>query len=214
MSIANLSIIPPRLRNNGLSRMAARIGAGVLLMTAIVVPALAQQAVVKAVPSTEKNIVAVVLTQSKVVKAKDGTEKLMDAAAVRPGDVIEYKATYTNNTGKPVTNLVASLPIPEGLEYLPKSAKPGATLVKAATKDGVFAAEPLTRTVAGKTEPVAYADYRSLRWTLGQLPVNGVTAVSARAKVQGVVPPAPKASSAAPQAPPVSVQSAASATPR
>lgn len=161
-----------------------------------------------------KPAVSVQLTQRKVTKDAQGKEQLIDAATVKPGDVLEYQATYTNTTSKVVTGLVGNLPIPEGLEYLPKSAKPGATLVKAATNDGVFAAEPLVHMVAGKTVPVGYGDYRSLRWTLGQLPANGVTVVSARAKVQVVVPSAPMTSAAAAQAPPVAVRPAASATPR
>lgn len=214
MSIKNLSICPALRQKSAISRMALRLGASVLLMTAMVVPALAQPAVAKAAQAAEQKKVAVVLTQSKVVKAADGTEQLLDASTVKPGEVIEYKVTYTNDTGKTVTGLIANLPIPEGLEYVPKSAKPGATLVKVAAKDGVFAAEPLTHMVSGKTVPVAYEDYRSLRWTLGRLPANGVTVVSARAKVQVVVPPEPKTSAAAAQAPPVGVRPAVSATSR
>jgi uncharacterized repeat protein (TIGR01451 family) len=158
--------------------------------------------------ATQKKAVAVVLTQSKVVKDAQGKEQLVDASSVKPGDIVEYRAVYTNNTGKPVTGLVADLPIPEGLEYQPRSAKPGAGLVQAATKEAVFGAEPLVRKAAGnKSEPVPYADYRSLRWTLGQLPANGSTAVSARAKVEVVVvPPAPQVSAATPQAPPATAQ--------
>ena len=152
--------------------------------------AAAAQSAPAAAEAAQKKAVAVVLTQSKVVKDAQGREQLVDASSVKPGDVVEYRATYTNNTGKPVTGLVADLPIPEGLEYQPRSAKPGAGLVQAGTKDAVFGAEPLMRKAAGnKTEPVPYADYRSLRWTLGQLPANGSTAVSARAKVEVAVPP-------------------------
>jgi len=214
MSSNNSSAAPSLSRSKTLFGLLSRLNAGLVLMAAIAVPAFAQSAASKAAAaSAEQKIVSVVLTQSKVVKAADGTEQLQDATSVKPGDVLEYKATYTNNTGKSVSGLVANLPIPEGLEYLPKSAKPGASLVKAATGDGVFAAEPLTHIVAGKTEPVSYGDYRSLRWTLGQLPANGVTAVSARAKVQIVVPPKPKTSASAAQAPPVAVRPA-SATSR
>ena len=150
--------------------------------------------------------VTVVLTQAKVVKAADGKEKLVDAASVKPGDVIEYRATYTNRSTNTVKNVVASLPIPEGLQYQPMSAKPGATIVQAAVKGGVFGAEPLTRKVAGKVEPVPYADYRSLRWNLGELPAAGVAVVSARAAVQVFVPTAAsgvQGAGAVSQAPPV-----------
>ena len=136
--------------------------------------------------------VDVVLEQSKVVKNAQGKEQLVAAESVKPGDVLEYRATYTNNTDKTINGLAATLPIPDGLEYLPGSAKPGAKLVMAATKDGRYAAEPLVRVVNGKSEPVAYNEYRSLRWKLGQLPANGVTAVSARARVEAVAPTSPK----------------------
>jgi len=202
-----------RRRAARLSAVATTVGAGMLAVASLAAPAPAQPA---ATPSASaEKTVAVALTQRKVVTGADGKEQLLDASSVKPGDVLEYRATYTNQTGKTVSGLVADLPIPEGLEYLPRSAKPGAALVKAATKDGAYAAEPLMRKAANnKTEPVPYGDYRALRWTLGQLPAGGETAVTARARVEVVVPPEPKTSALAPQAPPVTVQSAAGAASR
>lgn len=171
-------------------------------------PAFAQTAAVTPPAATTKAAVTVELTQVKVVKGADGKEQLVDAATVKPGDIIEYKAVYTNRSGKPVSGLVANLPIPEGLQYVPKSAMPGAALVKAATKDGVYAAEPLATKVGTAMVPVPYGDYRALRWSLGQLPANGVTAVTARATVQTYVAPAagiPVAGASLAQAPPGSV---------
>ena len=182
-------------------RRLSSLGACALLLAGLT--GFAATAAAQAAPASEasqKKAVAVVLTQSKVVKDAQGREQLVDAGSVKPGDIVEYRAVYTNNTGKPVTGLVADLPIPEGLEYQPRSAKPGANLVQAAAKDAVFGPEPLMRKAAGnKTEPVPYADYRSLRWTLGQLPANGSTAVSVRARVEAVVPVAPQVSAATPQ---------------
>lgn len=171
-------------------------------------PVFSQTAAVTSPAASTKAAVTVELTQAKVVKGADGKEQLLDAATVKPGDTIEYKATYTNRSGKPVTGLVANLPIPDGLQYVAKSAKPGATMVKAATKNGVYAAEPLTVKVGNKTEPVPYAEYRMLRWNLGMLPANGEAAVTARATVQSYVAPAagvPLAGASLAQAPPVSV---------
>ena len=88
---------------------------------------------------------SVELTQRKVIKDAQGKEQLVDASTVKPGDVLEYRATYTNNSAKTVTGLVGELPIPLGLEYQRKTARPGAAQVKAATKEGVFSAEPLMR---------------------------------------------------------------------
>ena len=202
-----------------LAGLRACLGTGALLLAGFAPPAVAQQTPLAVKPQAAaaavKKVVAAELTQFVVVKAPDGKEQLLDASSVKPGDVIEYRVTYTNNTGKAVTGLMADLPIPEGLEYVPRSAKPGADLVKAAVKDGEYAAEPLMRKgKANKAEPVPYAEYRALRWTLGQLPAGGVAAVSARAKVEVVVPPAPKTSSSAPQAPPLTVQSAATGASR
>jgi len=151
--------------------------------------ALAQQAARPA--AAQAQAVAVELTQHKVVKNDKGEERLADAAAVKPGDDIEDRVTDANQAGKAGSNLVGNLPIPEGLEYLPRSAKPGAARVKAAASDGVFAAEPLLRTLpGGKSEPLPYNEYRALRWTLGQLPAGGATTVSARVKVEAVAAPA------------------------
>ena len=178
------------------------------LVVAGLAPVFAQTAAVTLPAAATKTDVTIELTQVKVVKGADGKEQLIDAASVKPGDTIEYKAVYTNRSAKTVNGLTANLPIPEGLQYVPKSAKPGATLVKAATKDGVYAAEPLTVKVGAKTEPVPYADYRALRWSLGSLPAKGVTAVTARATVQTYVAPAagiPAAGASLAQAPPVSV---------
>ena len=171
--------------------------------TTLIVGFLSQSAFAQAAvaPAVDVN-----LTQHKVSKGSDGKEVLVDAAFVKPGDVIEYSATYTNRSAKTVKNVVASLPIPEGLQYQPMSAKPGGAIAQAAVKGGVYGAEPLTRRVAGKIEPVPYADYRSLRWNLGELHAGRVAVVSARAAVQVFVPTAAsgvQGAGALSQAPPV-----------
>ena len=197
MSTPTLNRLPAITQiDKSMARRLLRAGLG-LLAAGSMAAALAQPApsVAAPPPAAATKAVTVTLSQSKVVKGPDGNEQFQDAATIKPGDVIEYKATYTNNTDKPVKGLVADLPIPEGLEYLPRSAKPGANLVKAATKNAIYEAEPLIRKSAGgKTESVPYAEYRALRWNLGQLPASGSTAVTARAKVEAVAPaPAPSA---------------------
>jgi uncharacterized repeat protein (TIGR01451 family) len=145
------------------------------------------------VQATPKQAVTVKLEQFKVVSGPGGQEALADASTVKPGDIVEYQATYRNNDVKPVTGLQATLPIPEGTEYLPKTARPGADLVKAATREGLYAPEPLQRQVRvnGKlqTEPVPYGQYRSLQWALGQLPPGGEFQVKARVQIERYTPP-------------------------
>lgn len=185
----------------GVYRFTVLLGVGLLMGQAVV--AQPSNAAASVVAPVAVKAVSVELTQFKVVKDAKGAEQLLAAPTVMPGDVIEYKVTYKNTSTKPVVGLVADLPIPDGLEYLPKSTKPGAALAKAATKNGEYSAEPLMRKLAdNKSELVPYNEYRALRWNLGQLPAGGVAAVTARVKVETVVLPESNAA-------PVSFQSSA-----
>lgn len=132
------------------------------------------------------------IEQRKVV-VTDGRERLESAEIVKPGDVIEYVATYRNVGKGAITGLVATLPVPSETEYLPGSAKPaGAT----ASLDGVkFAAIPLKRKVRsaeGKDieQLVPYTEYRALRWNAGELGAQKSVAYTARVKVLDDAPAA------------------------
>ena len=145
--------------------------------------------------AVKQEAVKIDLTQVKVIKGDDGKEQFVDAATVKPGDVIEYRAVYANRSKKPVTGLVATLPIPSGTEYVPKSAHADEHAAQAATVDGRFGSEPLMRKVKladgrERQEPVPYSEYRTLRWTLGQLPAEGAVTVKARARVAALASPA------------------------
>ena len=88
-----------------------------------------------------------------------------------------------------VINLIGELPIPLGLEYQRRSARPDAAQVKVATQEGDFAAEPLMRKFGAVQKEVPYSEYRMLRWTLGQLLAGAKTTVSARTSVETYVAP-------------------------
>jgi uncharacterized repeat protein (TIGR01451 family) len=177
----NQSPLHPVHRNKFLACFLSGIA---LAFAALLVPAHAQEAA-----SPDAGRVTIKLSQARVV-TENGKEKLEDASVVKPGDVIEYRAIYTNTGTTPVTSLVATLPVADGLEYLPNTAQPKTPAPRAATKDGQYAAMPLMRTVPGKSrpEPVPYAEYRSLRWNVAQLPANGVFVVSARVQVADGAP--------------------------
>lgn len=129
-------------------------------------------------------VVSVKLTQSKVVVEK-GKERLRKSDQVKPGDTIEYHAVYTNNGNKPVTGLVATLPLPIGLEYIPKSAKPSTHSAQASAVDGQYATEPLMRPApqGGQETAVPYSEYRSLRWNVGELGAGKSFEIRARARI-------------------------------
>ena len=152
---------------------------------------LSQQATSQvAEPVTKKADVAVEarLTQWRVVADENKGETFADAKSVMPGDVIEYRSTYSNVSKKTVKSLVVVLPLPEGFEYVSGSSKPAVPVAQAATKDGRYASQPLVRTVKDRdgqtqTERVPNADYRSLRWVVGDLLPGNSFEIKARARV-------------------------------
>jgi uncharacterized repeat protein (TIGR01451 family) len=124
------------------------------------------------------------LVARKVIAA-DGRETFVDAASAKPGDVIEYVATYRNTGKSALTGLQATMPIPPQTEYLPGTARPAQPL---ASVDGrVFADIPLKRKVNrdGKQveEPVPYREYRALRWFVGELGGEQSAEFAARVRV-------------------------------
>jgi uncharacterized repeat protein (TIGR01451 family) len=141
-----------------------------------------------AVASQVKAPIAINLQQFKVVKDDQGKTKLVDAALVLPGDVIEYRAVYSNRSGSALP-VVATMPIPESMEYIKDSAKTnGKAAHTVAAKDAQYAQEPLQQkvtTASGATlsQPVPYASYRFVRWDLGRLPSGSSVEVSVRTKV-------------------------------
>jgi uncharacterized repeat protein (TIGR01451 family) len=141
---------------------------------------------------------ASVLTQSRVTVGADGKEVLVPAAKAAPGDVIEYRVTYTNRGKAAVTGVEASLPVPAGMAYVPATARPEGAL--ASLGDAKFESIPLKRRVTladGRPEDreVPAAEYKALRWKLGELAAGKSASVAARMRL---VPPG----TAPPQSPP------------
>ena len=137
-----------------------------------------------------------VLTQSKVTVGADGKEVLVPAANAAPGDVIEYRVTYTNRGKAAVTGVEASLPVPPGTAYVGGSARPAGGL--ASLGDAKFEPIPLKRRVKladGRFEDreVPATEYKALRWKLGELAAGKSASVSARMRLVpiGAAPPQP-----------------------
>ena len=145
--------------------------------------------------------VVVVLKGLKIVRLADGKEGHEPATQAKPGDIIEYTATYTNRSNAAVKNLVATLPIPSDTEYVGGSAQPAEA--QAAAADGAYQAMPLKRKVKlanGEEEEreVAFAEYRTLRWQVGELAPGKEFVVTARVSVSATPVTAPVAVPVAP----------------
>lgn len=130
--------------------------------------------------------VKVILVASRIISV-NGVEQKQPAEKTKPGEVIEYAAEYKNSDKAAVKNVMATLPIPAGLEYLPQAVVPEGVL--ASTDGSSYAPVPLKRTVRGADgkqvqEFVPYSEYRSLRWNLGEIAGGASKTVKARMKVK------------------------------
>ena len=157
---------------------------GALALTALT---LAPLPLVLAAPGDVPAAITAQLQAFKVVLEKDGDEKLASADVANPGDVIEYRATYSNGGKRAATNLSATLPIPAALSYVPNTAAPGGFMASTDAKN--FAPAPLKRAAKnkdGKTVMVMvpFSEYRALRWNVSKLAPGDDFKVSARASVR------------------------------
>jgi uncharacterized repeat protein (TIGR01451 family) len=131
------------------------------------------------------DVVETRLEARKVVVAADGRERFLPAEAARPGDVIEYLATYRNTGSEAVRNLEATLPIPANTELLEDSARPANA--KASLDARGFADMPLTRPAtrggALVAERIPLREYRYLRWFAAELAAHRSLTFAARVRV-------------------------------
>ncbi len=127
-----------------------------------------------------KDPVSVELKTYLVSASADGKPTAKLVTKVKPNDVIEYRATYTNNTAGKIKNLAATLPIPVETQFLAKSQPANAH----ASTDGMnFAPMPLKRKAGNQMVTVPLKDYRALRWTIAELPAGKSVTVSAQTRV-------------------------------
>lgn len=125
------------------------------------------------------------LTVSRIEVGDEKTPPL-PASSAKPGDVLEYSASYSNGGKTSVERVQAVVPVPPGTVLLADTAKPAGPQ---ATVDGVnFSATPLKRVVKlpdGKSreELVPLSEYRALRWPIGTIAPSQNVVVSLRVKV-------------------------------
>jgi uncharacterized repeat protein (TIGR01451 family) len=130
--------------------------------------------------------VSVELTAQRVVKTH-GREALAPADQAKPGELLEYRALYTNSGTSEARGLAATLPIPRGTQYVKGTAAP--QKVEASLDGRTFAPVPLMRkekTADGRSvmREVPASEYRALRWPLGNLAVKQSRTVAARVRVE------------------------------
>jgi hypothetical protein len=144
--------------------------------------------------------VVVTMEVKKIQKGEDGKETQEPADQAKPGDILQYTATYTNKAKKVWRDLEATIPVPPFTEYVPGTSRPAGA--KASLDGQNFQSIPLRRKVKqadGKeiTQLVPYSEYRTLRWFVGKLAENQELKFSTRVKVlSNEAPAAPSADKA------------------
>jgi uncharacterized repeat protein (TIGR01451 family) len=132
------------------------------------------------------------LVVHKVVVDNRGRERLRSAAEAKPNDVLEYQVTYRNKSRSTVSNVIATLPIPVGMQYVDASAYPRQVEASIDGKEflpvpllrdkstGKLIAPDAPRSVKARGEPVPLVEYRTLRWRLSSIRPRKSAVIRAR----------------------------------
>lgn len=120
-----------------------------------------------------------------------GNETAVEVSEIQPGDTIEYRLIYTNTTENDISNLVPTLPIPAGVQYLSDTAEPALNAASLSSTGNNFQELPITREVTQQNgevveQEVPAGEYRRLRWTVDSLEAQGSVTLRARVQVKDV----------------------------
>lgn len=154
------------------------LGLGLL---SLALPAAAQVAEPQALTITAENVTA------------QAADRVDAAAGVSlPGDVIEYRLTFTNHTEGAVSDVVLNDPIPAGLVFVPGSvtASRADLLLEYSIDAGVsWSTDPVIEIeTAGisRTQPAPAEAYTHVRWTItGEVNPGAQVTARFRARVAG-----------------------------
>jgi uncharacterized repeat protein (TIGR01451 family) len=119
-----------------------------------------------------------------------GQEILKPAQQASPGDILHYKVVCKNTGATLARNVFATLPVPaRELVFLKDQSE--LNNLQASVDGKQFSALPLKKFTTTKdnrivTTEVNPADYRFLRWNVGDLPSKGSATVYARMRVIAV----------------------------
>lgn len=115
------------------------------------------------------------LQANKIIKKADGQTVAVAASNAKAGEIVQYRATYTNVISQPLSDVAVTLPIPANMTFTGE-AKPSSAQ---ATIDGKnYSDMPLVRKVNGKIVKVPLSEYKALRWNIKWLPANKAADVS------------------------------------
>ena len=122
------------------------------------------------------NIVNATTKVMKILKNKEGREFAVPANHIAPGDIIEYHTVYTNTTARPVSDINATVNLPNGVKLISLNS----TLPTLATiGDNTY------QTIGQVgTSTVIQQPYSGLKWNLVDLGANAAQTVVIRVTVE------------------------------
>jgi len=140
----------------------------VLVVTSLVLSAIVTNAYAEEALKME-------LQANKIVKNNQGKFTTTAASNAKSGEVVQYRATYTNTINKPISDVAVTLPIPGNMTF---NGVANPATAQATTDGKNYADMPLMRKVDGKLVKVPLSEYKALRWNIKWLPANKSADVS------------------------------------
>lgn len=142
-----------------------------------------------------------VFNETAAAEKANGADRRSDV--VRPGDVLRYTLTFTNETNRPLSKVNVSNPLPAGLVLVGETARINRSDAEAEfSADGgrTFSTKPVetvTENGSAVTRAVPAVRYTHVRWIIrGSVAPKGVVTAQYNARVGG--PAAAASSSTAP----------------
>lgn len=120
------------------------------------------------------------LTAYAVTKDEEGNEAFTQADSVKPGQLIEYRIIYKNESAEPLSSFVINGDVPEATQFVAASANSSvAATFEVEVFDLGWVTPPAFREVTradGTVERVAVpaSDYSAVRWKLADPLAAGV----------------------------------------
>ena len=147
---------------------------------------------------------AVAQQQALVLSAQNRTAVASKRAdlAVRPGDLVRYKLTFTNVAGRQVRGVALANPLPQGMRFVAGSAsstRNDARLEYSIDGGRSFSVQPMVDVVVdGRTvrQPAPPEQYTHVRWTVDGWVAPGATVVAEFDARLGATAPAAGAAAA------------------
>ena len=116
--------------------------------------------------SAEEPLEVIMKAYRSVPNVETGAIEEVEADEAIPGDIIIYRATFTNKSKKPFSSLSPQIPIPGSLVYVKDSAKPLPVKVLLRDEQGIQAFPPVDTTTQELIQPEQYG---AILWELDSL---------------------------------------------